>query len=471
MIKFKKAIKNILFVFMVIVCCLPFFVNNNISLLVNATDMRFQNKVDVEINSYSGCNVQKNNSLIKKGTADFIDGKIYENQIGSQSNEEINLFLKNEGFSYSKSLFMWIFIPDTTIQDLIISAFDSNGNKISWKFRGSSMFSSSNYKNSLYDLIIENSSQITAGWKLLELSVFDTENTLSMIDSISLISIKYSFNNEFNIAEKFSVLTPFIADSKNNKSKILENQSYAVYADKKDLFDNKTNVYLGDKLTINSAKNFFEYVIVGKQNILENSEGFAWNIIIDKPSGVDVKPFYKKIDINFLEVGNYNIDLMLTSNEYPDYALITRDYSFSCEEFQFGYFQKKNNNLLLGHESVLILTFSNDFELDEHTNIEFLIENKETVLVGGYEMKDGKVYLTLKGNKVGNSIVKVKATGIKTGEKTAKEYEIEISTNVIKTSDNSQDKNLVWIIGGIILSGFAIYLLILFVKSRRFGVK
>ena len=466
-----KRFKHIIFCFislcLAIVCCYGFIVPKNLSNVFADDDRSLKNIEILNIQSTTNSSSSYNKSLIKKGTAEFVDGKIYVPSKSNDANAEMKFFVSETSFGVNNSLFMWVYIPDLTIQDLKISLFDKDDNFLNWNLRGG-LLSTANYELSFYDMLLEYEQYIKKGWKLLELSYLDAKKQ-GNLSKISSISIQYSYDNEYKIFNDFSVINMFVADRTNSSSGIIDKQDFVVYADKMNVLDERTNFYIGESITLNSARDFFEYVIIGKQNILDDLSGYTWNIVVTKPSGNDVLTFSKKQNIAFAEKGYYSIDFILTTLENATYPIVSKDYRFFSENFVFGYFQKSNNNFIIGSNNVLELTISDDFVLDENTLLDIQILDNEIICLNKYEIIGNKAYITVSAEKLGTTTISVVAKGKKIGETQTKNYKVEISSTVVDVPKQYNETAL-WVVFGVLMAGFVVYLIILFVKSRRFGV-
>ena len=311
----------------------------------NADDVK-----QVEIVSTLNSNRQKNKSLIKKGTSEFYDVYNYFPKTSS-SGKNLNMILSinSVSFEQSDSFFMWMFIPSILLSDLVVSVEDGIGNSLVWKVEGTEDSSENDFNLMFSDMFKNYGSQITRGWKLVEFSRNDAQNKGNQISEIRSISITYSFLNMADQADnaEFEIGYCYVSNGLNLQSQIISHQEYVVYADKNSFLETTKNLYVGDKIEIKKASDFFSYVVVGKQNILDNSSGYVWNITLSEPSGgAKNLTLDRKLEILFEEVGYYVLDISLTTSDQDYYSLISENFNIYIENFAFGYFFYRNSQLL-----------------------------------------------------------------------------------------------------------------------------
>lgn len=466
----SRGIKIFIFC-LAILLCFPFFAQINTNKKAQAEKDILEDISLINISSSANANRVKNNSLVMQGTIGFIDGYIYSpKQNDNAKNQTIILSTSGATISTSKSLFLWVFIPSIIVQNLVIVASDNNSNSLMWQMSGTA-YSDSCYDLSLTEMINSYNGTLSRGWKLLELSVSDAKVVGGSEFEIEMISINAGYNNDFSQDDdaNFCVFYPFVATKTVETTSIVDHQEYVVYAEKENFLNLTQSIYVGDSVEISSIKDFFSYVVVGNQNILQNQTGYAWNVSLTKPTGsAKTLTFDKKLEIVFDETGYYLIDISLTTSSQDFYALISENYNIYAEDFVFGYFQKTEFDVINGSQNLIVFTFSDDFAYDETQPINIEFSNKN-LLSATYYIDNGKVYITMSAKDIGKSTLSLSLSGTKLGE-----AETQIYTSKINININEQKENnfiLLWIIFGILMVGFVVYLVISFVKARRFGVK
>lgn len=469
---FKFNLRKILCFCLAILCCLPFFAHSNNLLKTNAVnENEFVNVSEIKINSSLNCNKEKNKSLIKKGTSDFVSEYTYSPKQDANENNQTMIFSTDiVEFNDNQSLFLWVFIPNIIVQDLTIIVSDNGFNSMTWNFSGLRI-TASNDSLSLISLIESYHGSVKRGWKLLELAKEDAIVEGSSTFEIKTLSIKVGYNDELETKDdsEFAMTYPFLANKLKNKTNITTHQGYVVYAEKQSFLDAKESLYVDDKIEINSIKDLFSYVVIGKQNILENQSGYVWNILLTKPSGAtQTISLDRKIDIIFEESGYYLIDVNLTTSDQDFYSLVSENYNIYVEKFSFGYFQKNEYKIIKDTQNQIVFSLADNFSIEEDSDIVVEIADKN-IFDATYYLENGKIYLNILAKNEGKSNLKISVSGMKLNETQNEIYQSEI--NIIVEEAKSPSYLAIWVVFWCLIFGLIVYLIILFVKSRRFGVK
>jgi len=437
-----------------------------------AETTEFLNQHNIVINSTAGSSRVQNDCLVKKGTNEFYDSFIYSCQNTNGSNADMIFSISQADFSGDKSFFIWVFIPSLLVQDLVVELSDGT-NSLVWRLAGTEINDNISYNFSLVDAITDYNGKLSKGWKLLQLSKSDAvKKQEASLEIISSIKISYGFLTDSDTQDdaEFAVCYPFVADKLGDDSGVVLHQDYVVYAEKDSFLSSTSSVYVDDKIQFSSAKDFFEYAIIGKQNVLSNLSGYVWNITLSPPSGTaQILTFDRKIEIEFSSAGYYLLDIMLTTIDQDYYPLISEAVSIYAEPFAFGYFQKSSYNFVLESKNLLVLTLSKDFKLNNDDEMLISVGDKK-IADATYYIENDKVYITIDAKELGSTNLSVSASGIKTGNGQAQTYELVVQLNIVNAEQNASNVAL-WVIFGVLMTGFIIYLVILFVKSRRFSVK
>lgn len=452
-----------------IFCCKYFsFAKNEIA---NASHIEILNEKQILINTTSGILRAQNNSLIKKGTNEYIGDYIYS-PINSNGNNMIMSFsFENNTLEDNQMLCIWVYIPSVLVQDLSITI-SNESSQIIWKFDGVEISEHQTGNLSLIDLIEEFNGSLSQGWKLLSLSKNDsTSKTGTELNYFSSLKIDYGMSvlGEDNDDEEFSICYPFIADKISEKSSIIDSQSYIIYAEKDIFIKENTTMYIGEKLTINSIKNVFVYVVIGKQNILDNQSGYVWNATLTLPSGTRQSlTFDKKIDITLETNGYYLLDITLTNIEQDYLPIVSRSVNIKVEKFVFGFFNKSDFNIAVGKTSVIDFYLSKDFEFED--NQIKIKASDDNILKLEYELIDNKIRIYVGAQNLGSSTLTLSISGKQKNLTETKEYSETININVLNEKSESNN-TILFVVFGVMITGIVVYIIISFVKSRRFGVK
>ena len=287
---FKKINQIIIASLLAIIVSIPFLMVFNTTRVAFAENQTIENQKQIEVVSALNASRKKNKSLIKIGTSEIYDIYNYiPNTNSSGKNLTINLNINQISFDQNESLFMWMFIPSVILSDLIVSVSDVNGNSLEWRIEGSETSNDNEFNLSLSEILTAYDGQISRGWKLIEFSRNDAIAVGNELENIDNILVCYSFVNlpEQIDNSDFEVGYSFVAKAKNLTSQVVDKQEYVVYAEKENFLETQNSIYIGDKVIFQKISDFFSYVIVGKQNILENSSGYVWNIKLSTPSGTN----------------------------------------------------------------------------------------------------------------------------------------------------------------------------------------
>ncbi len=473
--KLKTSRFNLIKIFAIALAfllCLPFMMFSKNNQVAFAETTEISNQQGLVINSTAGSSRVQNDCLVKKGTNEFYDGFVYLAQNSNGNNADMVFSTSQTDFGDQKSFFVWVFIPSLIVQDLVVELSDGS-NSIVWRLSGTEISDNVSYNLSLIDAITNYNGKLSKGWKLLELNKNDAvKKQESSLEIISSIKISYGFliDSETQDDAEFAVCYPFVADKTGEESQVVLHQDYVVYAEKESFLSGTSSVYVDDKIKFSSAKDFFEYAIIGKQNVLNNLSGYVWNIMLTSPSGTaQTLTFDKKIEIEFSSAGYYLLDIMLTTIDQDYYPLISEAVSIYAEPFAFGYFQKTSYNFVLESKNLIVLTLSQDFTLDTGTEMLVSVGDKN-IADATYYIENDKVYITIDAKELGNTTLSVSASGLKTGNTEAQTYELVAQLTVVN-AEQSASNVAIWVIFGVLMTGFVTYLVISFVKSRRFGVK
>lgn len=442
----------------------------NLKTTFAAEEKDIENITALQISSSANSSREKNKSLLKKDSSEFYDGYIYSSKDVTNQIQTITLVTSETELSENQSLYVWVFIPSVMVGDLNISVSDGTGNMLSWGMSGLELTEESNYNLSLIDIIISYNGRLTRGWKLLELTQNDAQKN-GELNAIKQFSVSYkNYGSSEENQDSFAVSYPFVADKFGEKAAVVHHQEYVVYAQKQTFLEQTENIYVGDNVIIKTAKEIFSYAIVGRQNVLVDSSGFVWNAFFTNPTGaVQTFTLDRQIEIGVEQEGYYLFEINLTTSTQDSYALISEGFNLFVEEFKFGYFQKSKIDVVTQSENIVTFTFSSDFQLDENQPLQIDVDNKNIADATYYE-ENGKCFITVIAKSKGETTLKLSAAGQRIGETGSSNHEAELTIAVGEIEKNNSVV-AIWVCFGIMMAGFVVYLIISFVKSRRFGVK
>ena len=442
--------------------------NNEVAFAESSQELDGYKKL--EILSTINANRENNEVLIDKLTESFVEDYLYYPKTDLDGNNySMKFSIKNIDFYENQSLFMWVYIPEILVQDLVVVASDGL-NSLTWEMQG---VQTADYRLnlSLVEMITEYNGIINRGWKLLELNISDAEK-VGQLNKISTIDIDYSFVNNSSAEDdnNFRVTNFCVSKKINNKTSIVNHQDYVVYKEKDNFLNAQTSSYIGDSLKLTKTTDIFEYAIIGKQNLLTNSTGYVWSINLTTPTGAQhTFTFDKTRTITFEEHGYYLINIVLTTTGDDAYSIIEQTYNIFAEPFNFGFFQKSSYYFAVGTENIIYLTLSEDFQIDDNSEIVITNESDEIATIKHY-IEGDKIFFKISTKNIGETSFKVEVSGYQSNKSKLETFDASLNISVVET-EKEINSTVVWVVFWILISGFAVYIIILVVKSRKFDVK
>ena len=425
-----------------------------------------QDIISTSQNAFSNSSATEGNSPFNSSTGNQMEGYTVTPNTDEygQFGNYYSVDVKN--VTESKSIYMWIYIPSTTVYDLELSIRTSDGDYLNWDIAS----------ETLYNLII-NKVGITSirGWKLFEFSVNNAEQNISgkALSDCSFVSLYLSYkypSSELKekMTETFSFYHIYLADSFYMANVIADYTNFVNYKVKSIFMQSLRNLYIDDSYKIMSSSEIFEYMFVGKKNVILYPDlSLTWNIYISNENG-------KRYDMKFgntytfEEDGYYTIGIEVseTKNSITSTLLHYTD-SFYVNKFNFGS-MKSEYKYEKGTENVLKFTFSQDFVLNG--DVKITISDKSIISESHY-IKGNVCYITITGHKTGSARLKITANGNRAGETSQETYEATTIINITQKSSTNLEILILWVTFGVFCTALLIFLVISFVKARKSGVK
>lgn len=471
----KKKISVLLAMLFFAVAIMPLFLlvkNENIAVAtVSSTfsESHLENKQDIISSSQNVFS----NSTATEGNApfDFLTGLQMEGYTVTPNADEYGQFgnyysIDLNNVTIDKSIYMWIYIPSITVYDFELTIKTEDGDYLIWDIKS----------ENLYNLII-NKVGITSirGWKLFEFSVNSSQQSINgkILENCSFISLYLSYKYPSSdlkekTTETFSFYHIYLADSFYRANVIADYTSFVNYKIKSTFMQSLKNLYINDSFKIISSSEIFEYMFVGKKNVILYPDlSLTWNIYISNENG-------KRYDMKFgntytfEEEGYYTVGVeVLEMKNSISSSLLNYSDSFYVNKFNFGS-MKSEYKYEKGTDNVLKFTFSPDFVLNG--NVTITISDKNIISESHY-IKGNICYITVTGLKTGSAKLKISANGNKVGDTSQETYEASTTVNITQKSSTNLEMLILWVTFGAFCVAFVIYLVILFVKARKSGVK
>ncbi len=471
----KKKISALFAILFFVVAMMPLFLlckSENVAVAATSesfNESNLKNKQDIistSQNAFTNSSAIEGNSPFDSSTGRQMEGYTVTpnadeyGQFGNYYSISLNNVTAN------KSIYMWIYIPSTTIYDLELSIRTSDGDYLIWDIMS----------ENLYNLII-NKVGITSirGWKLFEFSVSSADQNVTgkALEDCSFVSLYLSYKYPSSdlkekMTETFSFYHIYMANSFYMGNVIADYTNFVNYKIKSTFMQNLRSLYINDSFKILSSSEIFEYIFIGKKNVIVYPDlSLTWNIYISNENG-------KRYDMKFgntytfEEDGYYTIGVEIseTKNSISSTLLNYMD-SFYVNKFNFGS-MKSEYKYEKGTDNVLKFTFSQDFVLNG--DITITISDKSIISESHY-IRGNICYITVTGLKTGSSKLKISAVGNKAGETSQETYEATTIINITQKSSTKLEILILWVTFGVFCAALLIFLVISFVKARKSGVK
>lgn len=425
-----------------------------------------QDMISVTVNGFANSNATLNNSPFDSETKTQMAGYTITPN-ADEYGQFSNLYsISTTYIDDAKSVFMWIYIPSSVIYDMSLTLMTTDGESVEWNISSESLYNMITQKIGLTSIY---------GWRLFEFPVAVSQKTLNgkLLKNCEFTSLYLTYraptsDTKTKYKETFSFYHVYLADTFYNYIEIADYASYVNYKIKDSFAELTSNLFVNDSFKIMSSSDMFEYMYVGKSNVIEYPNlNITWEIYISNENG---KRYEMKFGntYTFEEMGYYTIGLEVSEKRDMSTSVIL-NYSDSVfvDKFSFGS-MKSEYKFKQGTENVLKFVFSDNFVLNGDVIVSVSDKN---IATESHYIKGNTCYITLKCNKSGSVKLKISAEGNKIGETKIESYEATASVKVLQNSSTDVEIIILWVI----FSGFCVALLvffiILFVKARKSSVK
>lgn len=425
-----------------------------------------QDIISVTANGFANSSVALNNSPFDTETKTQMAGYTITPNADEYGQFSNIYSISTTNIDDTKSVFMWIYIPSSVIYDMSLIMTTTDGESVEWNISSESLYNMITQKIGLTSIY---------GWRLFEFPVAMGQKTLNgkLLKNCEFTSLYLNYRAPSNDAkskyrEDFSFYHVYLADTFYNYIEIADYNSYVNYKIKESFVKQTSNLFVNDSFKIMSSSEIFEYMYVGKSNVIEYPNlNITWEIYISNENG---KRYEMKFGntYTFEESGYYTIGLEVSEKRDMSTSVIL-NYSDSVfiDRFSFGA-MKSEYKFKQGTENVLKFVFSDSFVLSGDVIVSVSDKN---IATESHYIKGNTCYITLKCNKSGNVKLKITAKGNKLGETKINSYEATASVKISQKSTSDVEIIILWVI----FSGFCVALLvffiILFVKARKSSVK
>lgn len=383
---------------------------------------------------------------------------------GQVKNKEfkINDFEPIEG----DSIYLWVYLFETFTFELKISITDKSASTLVWEFSTQQVY------------------EMGTGWKLLALDFGDLAdleedqnylgNTYSHI-IFNFLSLESEEGDTYEVEthERFSFYHIFLSNGLNSfgKSGKVADLSGSFFKFKED-FPFGRDVFIGDKMKIQSANQIFDYLYIGKYDLSNytSSKKYFWVLKIEDPYGVSTNISFGDT-ILFAKEGYYHLNIQL----YETGALVNRlvlnkDISTYCDEAKLGRFDMGSSYVMKDSENILLtFRFSDNIQLKD--NYEITIDNKNAE-IDTYYVENGILYIQVSGVSAGVSTLNISAKASSKLNDEAHDFTSSAEIKILSTEEKVDVfMIIIWATFGCFCGGIIIYMTISLVKARKNDVK
>lgn len=462
--------KKILLWVLVLVCCItavmPIFfagkTNNAVAVEFNESELtEIVDILDINGTGYASGLLSSTGTPFDYDKQEPMPGKIL-----TPNQDEYNQFdfyqtLDGVQLKASQSVYMWVYIPNAYLKDLSVTLYSGGGASISWTINSLE----------LYSMLVTSLSNISVeGWKLFEFSTQDYSamSNITSLNSIIFTQIKVSYKSSVTPTEKtsqtFSLYHIFIGDAFAEQSRVIKSLSYYSYKFNDDFLDIIANKYLYDSIKITSRSEIFECLYAGKTDLLSQSSlAQTLHIYIRNDNGTD---YHYKLGETYVfeEEGFYTITFKVSSQSEASNAI---SKSFYIEKFSIGYL-KSSYRIEKGEKFTIPFEITPNFIVGEDISV---VVGDKSVIKASYYIENDVCYLIIEGIKEGDSKLTLSMTGKRDGYNKVDTYTYSTSVVITDSGNSLFSMIILWSVFGVICAGLVIFLIISFVKARKFGVK
>lgn len=377
---------------------------------------------------------------------------------------QFDLYQTIEGgvqLKHSQSIYAWVYIPNSYLKDLSVTLYSAGGSSISWTISSLELYST--LVTSLSNISVE-------GWKLFEFSSleYSAMSNITFLNSTVFTQIKVSYKSSIVPTEKtnqtLSLYHIFIGDGFSGKTRVIKSLSYYSYKFNENFLNKITNKYLYDELKITSRSEIFECLYAGKTDLLSQSTlSQTLYIYLRNDNGTE---YHYKLGQTYVfeEEGFYTITFKVTSQSEASNAI---SKSFYIEKFDVGYL---NSSYRIGKGEKYAIAFKivPNFIIEDDISI---IVGDKSVVSASYYVEENICYIVIEGVGKGTSSLSVSMIGKREGFDKISTYTYSTDVIISETGNSLFSMIVLWSVFGIICVGLVIFLIISFVKARKFGVK
>lgn len=365
-------------------------------------------------------------------------------------------------------IYVWVYLIDAITFQLEISIGNNSSTSLAWKFNSQDLY------------------EMGSGWKLISLKLSD--HYAEVIDSqknYTFITFKYFSESsesdgedgyqdyEIKTDERFSFYHVFVSKNANliKKSGKIYNVSRSFYKFAAD-FDIEGNVFVGDKLKVETPSKMFEYLVVGKNDLADytSSGKYFWNLILKDPNSTSMTIDFGDT-IKFYEKGFYQFTIQLIEEKtLEDDLILNIGLNIYSDEQTLGKFDRGSNFKIKNDEKIVVELNISD-TLIERGELQVSLSNNNAEIESYYE-EDGVLYVCIVGKANGRVDLEMSAEAMsKFGDE--KQTFTSVATINVEYTKGEVDIFIVvlWIAFIIFSLGIIIYLSISVVKSRKNDVR
>lgn len=443
--------------------------------MTRSTSKTYASGIDLDSNKFDdvidiigvNCNGVEDKYLSTEGlpydsvARKFMDGKYITPSQDEYASGSFSYSSSSKTINSSQSLYVFFYIPDENFNTLKVSVSSLGSDVLTWTFTIAElkiMFSA----DLLYGGLID-------GWYLLEMPTNGSDQNISGggPSTVQFDSLTISYTKEEDKSERsssyFSIYHMFIGKSLGNSKNIAKKYNFFVMEFNMDFVGKLQNLYVGDYILFSSRTEIFTTLYAGKVNLLKTTS-LLYDLSIQIKAGNNSKEDLKiGKKYNLKSEGIYNIYFQI-SGQTMSSNIISKE--LFVDEYSVG-FLKSNYELYKG-SSTIIFNIDNDFVLDKDVVIETSNNSIATVT---YYIEGDNLYICVDGKKRGTTDLSVTFFGHRDGKTEQAEYTYETSIVIQKNGQSSFSIILLWSFFGVVCAVFLVFLIILFVKARRFGVK
>lgn len=333
-----------------------------------------------------------------------------------------------------------------------------------------------------------------SGWRLLAVRISDFESEdESEFYGETFTNLKLSFYSEASdvlqdpeatqeekqnasamlvkTSDKLSFYHVFVTKNANfnqNNGKMIDlSGSYYEFSEN---FAIAKNVFVKDKIKIDSMNNVFEYLYVGKYDLSNyiSTGKYKWELKLTNPSnGINYVEFGKSIAFN--EIGYYYLSMVLTEVKTSNIKFY-ESFTIYCDEPNLGYFVYGSTYRIKDNDTIE-LSFKITEGLILEDGYEISVDNNNAEIESYYE-KDGFIYVSVVAKSSGNSTVQVSGKGHTVYNSETQTFSASASLKIQSTEEKVDVFEIIlWITFACFCVGIIIYLSISLVKARKNDVK